>query len=189
MAAIARVFTGENNQFIPLKNNTLLNTGDLIKFYFYFEEQAYLYIFYEDSHGNLALLFPKEIEKAKIRNLTPVYIPGGASWIELDHITGKETFHIIASLLQLEKLEHLYCVHTQLKEIGEIKQSTLSILSEIKSISRQSFKKQAEKPVRIAGKLRGDLGDDLSIQQEFFKSGIEVNANSVFVKTLTIDHK
>ena len=188
-SAVVQVIQNGQPKIIPLTDNMLLKSGNLIKFYFEFERDGWLYFFYEDSAGDLSLLYPKELEQSKILKFTPVFVPEGFFWIELDSKTGKETFHLIVSSVQLEQLESLYGARIVLKERSDIKQSTQSILAEIKSLGRKSLIRPAEKPLRIAGKLRGNSGSDQPIPIELFSTALEVTASRTYVKSITIDHK
>lgn len=189
MSAVAKVTKGEDHQFIPLQDNIALQTGSLIKFYFEFEKESFLYIFHKDSSGTLTILFPRERQPAKVAQYTPVHIPEGNSWIQLDSNTGKENIYFIVSSAKLENLESLSSKHINMKEKVAVKESSQSILAEIKAIARNDLKKQAERPLRIAGRLRGDPGAEPSIQQELLRSAVEITANRTYVKTIKIDHK
>jgi hypothetical protein len=189
LSAVAQVNTSGRSQLIPVVDNMVLQSGNLIKFYLDLEKEGYLYLFHEDSQGELTLLFPKDSLKAKVLKNTSVYIPEGNSWIELDSHTGKETFHLLVSAVRLERLENLYNHHVMLKERDAIKQSVESILNQIKSLKRENFGRQAEKPIRIAGKLRGNSPSDSFIPQELSELASEITTSGTYVKSVTIDHK
>jgi hypothetical protein len=140
MSAVAKVVKGENHQFIPLPDNIALQTGNLIKFYFEFEKESFLYIFHEDSSGTLTILFPRELQPAKVAQYTPVYIPEENSWIKLDSNTGKENIYFIVSSAKFENLENLCSEHMNMKEKVAVKESSQSILAEIKAIARNDKK-------------------------------------------------
>jgi hypothetical protein len=137
----------------------------------------------------LTILFPRELQPAKVAQYTPVYIPEENSWIKLDSNTGKENIYFIVSSAKFENLENLYSKHMNMKEKVAVKESSQSILAEIKAIARNDLKKQAERPLRIAGRLRGGPGIEPSIQQELLRSAVEITANRTYVKTIKIDHK
>ena len=189
LAAVAQVITSGRSQLIPVVDNMVLQSGNLIKFYLGLEKEGYLYLFHEDSQGELTILFPKDSLKAKVLKNTSVYIPEGNSWIELDSHTGKETFHLLVSAARLERLENLYTHHVMLKERDDIKQSVESILNQIKSLKRETFGRQAEKPIRIAGKLRGNSPSDSLIPQELSELASEITTSGTYVKSVAIDHK
>lgn len=107
----------------------------------------------------------------------------------MDSQTGKETFHLLVSAVRLERLEKLYNHHIMLKEKDDIKQSVESILSQIKSLRRESLGKQAEKPIRIAGRLRGNSPSGSFIPQELSDLASEITTNGTYVKSVTIDHQ
>jgi hypothetical protein len=189
LAAVAQVNTNGRHKIIPVVDNMVLHSGNLIKFYLELEKEGYLYLFHEDSQGELTLFFPKNSWSKKVPASTPVYIPEGNSWIELDSNTGKENIHILVSTLRLERLEKLYNHHIMLKEKDDIKQSLESIIGEINSLKRTNFGKQAEKPLRIAGKVRGNSPGSSSIPQELSDMASEITTSGTYVKSVTINHK
>jgi hypothetical protein len=189
LAVVAQVNTSGGSQIIPVVDNMVLQSGNLIKFYLDLEKDGYLYLFYEDPQGDLVLLFPKDFLTAKVPNHTPVYIPKENSWIELDSHTGKETFHLLVSAVCLERLENLYNHHVLLREKDDIELSRESILGEINSLGRKNFGKPAEKPIRIAGKLRGDSSIGSFIPQELRDFASEITTSGIYVKSVIINHK
>ena len=188
-AAIAKVIKDRDSQIITLTDNIVLQSGNLIKFYLELDKEGYYYIFHEDSRGELVILFPKDIKKAIISRKTPIYIPEGNNWIELDSNIGRETFHIVVSAVDLTKLNELYKHHITLKEKDDLKKSGEMILHYIKSLKRQNFEQPAEKPIRIAGKLRGNSSDGLITQADFRNFVVEITTTGTYVKSVTIDHK
>jgi hypothetical protein len=189
MLAFAKISQGENRHFVTLSDNIFLNCGDLIKFYFVLENEAFIYLFHEDSRTNFTLLFPKTTQSAKASRSTPVCIPEGNSWIELDLNPEKEIFHLIVSTEQIEKLQKLYNHHIIVEENHAKNKSVQDILFEIKSLKRMSLRAKAEKPQRISGKLRGNYIGDLNIPPEIEHAAFEIFADGVYVKSYTINHK
>ena len=189
LAAVAQVNTSGRSQIIPVVDNMILQSGNLIKFYLDLEKEGYLYLFHEDSQGELVSLFPKDSLPAKVQKDTPVYIPEGNGWIELDSHTGKEIFHLLVSAVRLERLEKLYNHHIMLKEKEDIKQSRESIIGQIKSLKRENLGKPAERPFRIAGKVRDNSPSGSAFPQELSDLASEITTSGTYVKSVTIDHK
>lgn len=188
-AFVAQVNTDGRSQIIPVLDNMVLQSGSLIKFYLESQQEGNFYLFHEDSQGELVLLFPKDSLPAKVSKLTPVYIPEGNSWIELDSHTGKETFHLLVSAVRLERLEKLYNHYVMLVEKDDRRQSRESIIGEIKSLKRENLGKQAERPIRIAGKLRGDSPGASFNPVEIVDLASEITTSGTYVKSVIIDHK
>jgi hypothetical protein len=189
LAAVAKVIENGQHQIVPLTDNMVLRAGNLIKFYLELENEGYLYFFHEDSRGVLDRLFPVGSQQERVSKYTPVNIPEGNSWIELDSNTGKETFHLLVSIERLEQLEKLYNQHVILNAKSEINQSAQAILNEIKSLKRQNLLGQAEKPIRLAGKLRGNSSDGSITLADFRNFAVEITTTGTYVKSVTIDHK
>lgn len=188
-AAVAKVIKDRDSQIITLTDNMVLQSGNLIKFYLELDKEGHYYIFHEDSRGELAILFPKGLQKTIAQRKTPIYIPEGNNWIELDSNIGRETFHIIVSAVGLTKLNELYKHHITLKEKDELKKSGEFILHHIKSLKRQNFEQPAEKPIRVAGKVRGNLDGGLVFSNDVINFVSEITITSTYVKTLIIDHR
>lgn len=189
LAAVAKLTKVGRSQIIPLSDNILLESGSLIKFYLEIESQGWFYLFHEGPRGKLVRVFPKDSQPAFVLECTPVYVPEAASWIELDSNTGKETFHLIVSAVPLERLENLYNQHTMLEKIPDINQSAAAILNEIKLLKGKNLVGRAEKPVILAGKLRGDSSGDSISQQTLMNFASEISTAETYVKSIIIDHK
>ena len=189
LAAVAKVTKGGYSQIIPLSDNTVLRLSDLIKFYVELESEGYLYLFHVDSRGDLVRLFPQDSQPAFVLKHTPIYIPEANNWIELDSNTGKETFYLLVSIMRLDQLEKLYSQHVILKEKSQTNHSAKAILDEIESLKRPKLGGQAEKPIRLAGKLRGNSSDGSITLAEFRSFASEITTNGTYVKRVTIDHK
>ena len=188
-AFVAQVSTDGRSHIIPVVDNMVLQSGSLIKLFLESQEEVNFYLFHEDLQGGLALLFPKDLLPATIPKDTPVYIPEGNSWMELDSHTGKETFYLLFSAVRLERLEKLYNRYLMLKEKDDITHSVNSILNEIKSLRHENLGKQAEKPIRIAGKLRGNPPSGSLIPMELTSLASEITTTGIYIKSVTIDHK
>lgn len=189
LAVAAKVIKDDTPQIIPLSDNMVLQSGNCIKFYLEFEKEGFLYLFHTDPQGRLLLLFPGGSQAAKIKKHTAACIPGGNNWLELDSNTGKETFHLLVSAVRLEQLEGLYATHRMLKEDNAIRHSARSILAKIEEVRGEKLTSRAERPLRMAGKLRGNPGSDQSIPQAIANSAREITTSGTYVKTITIDHR
>jgi hypothetical protein len=189
LAVVAKAIENGQHQIVPLKDNMVLRSGNLVKFYLELESEGYLYLFHEDSRGELVRLFPQESQPAFVLNYTPVYIPEANSWIELDSNTGKETFHLLVSALRLDQLESLYNQHVIFKEKSETNRSAQAILDEIKALKRPNLEGQAEKPIRLAGKLRGNSSDGSITPAQFKSFASEITTTGTFVKSVSIEHR
>ncbi len=189
LSAVAHVVTDGQPRVIPLAGGMALRSGSRIKFYAEFETGGYFYLFHEDSRGALALLFPPTPGGASVMAHTPVYVPEGAGWIELDANPGRETFHLLVSAERLVRLESLCSKHGTPEGKPAVKRSSRSILAEIRSVGGGGLDRPAEKPLRIAGKLRGTPEAGAVVPPELFESAVEVSAGGSYVKSITIIHK
>jgi hypothetical protein len=76
-----------------------------------------------------------------------------------------------------------------MKEKSEINQSTQAILNEIKSLKRPNLEVQVDRPIRIAGKLRGNSFDNSITPAELRSFASKIAARGTYVKRVTIDHR
>ena len=189
LAAVAKVTENGKPKIVPLADNMVLRSGNLIKFYLELENEGYFYLFHEDSRGEFVRLFPQDSQPPQVLKYTPVYIPEADNWVELDSNTGKETFHLLVSTVRLDQLESLYNQHVILKEKSETSRAAQAILDKIKSLNRPNLGGQAERPIRLAGKLRGNSSDGSITPAEFRGFASEITATGTYTKRVTIDHR
>lgn len=189
LAAVAKIPTGGRSKIIPLSENMVLHAGSLIKFYIEMESEGFLYLFHEGSRGELVRLFPPDSKPGVVLKYTEIYIPEANNWIELDSTSGKETFHLLVSAVRLFQLESLYSQHVNFNEKSETYRSSKAILDEIQSLKRPTLKGQAERPIRLAGKLRGNSSDGSIQPSEFRRIAAKITAKDTYAKSVTIDHQ
>ena len=187
----AMVGSGHDQRLISIRKDTVLHTGDRIKFYIDPQSECFVYLFYHSAQGELLLLLPSEISAAHVFPGAKYYIPTGNAWFILDEVTGTEKFFLLASAKKLEKLESLYRNHIGLTNNIEIEISTQSILSEIKSLKRQhrNLTAAAERPVRLGGNFRGIQDDEKPLFPDVSQIAIEISALNFYSRTFTIDHQ
>jgi len=189
LAAVAKTPTGGRSQIIPLSDDMALQAGSLIKFYLELESEGFLYLFHEGSRGELVRLFPQDSQPGAVLKYTEIYIPEANNWIELDSTSGKETFHLLVSAVRLYQLESLYSQHANFKETSDRYRSSKAILDEIQSLKRPTLKGQAERPIRLAGKLRGNSFDGSITPSEFRSIASKITVKGTYAKSVTIDHR
>ena len=184
--------TGLGPQFDIITRDTMLRSGDQIKFFLKIEEKCFVYLIYQSSQGELSVLFPYRFRRlADDYQITGHhYIPKGDQWFELDQVTGTEKFYLLASAVRLHDLETL--VNTY-EGADTSKKAGLSgqILVEIRKLRKQhlKFKSYAEKPVTIIGNMRGSEKTKAVGLNDLADYAVEISANNFFSRTFTIDHQ
>jgi len=143
-------------------------------------KDAYVYLFYQDSSGDLSLIYPIPVYNHKIGTLS--YVPSEKEWYEFDRNKGTETLYLLASkkrLLDLEQITKKY-LDAQAKDKGDLESS---VLAEIKNIRKanSSFTTSAEKSVSVIGSFRGKPSSEVL--------ATEITAESFYGKTIRIEHK
>jgi hypothetical protein len=177
---------------MAVQNETRLGSGDRLKLFIEPRSAIHVYLFHLSTEGELDFLFPGEGQSARILPGSPLHIPDGTRWFQLDTHTGQEKFFLLVSAQQLHRLESLYAQHATLKEKAALQSSADSIMNEIKQLrlKHKDLSAPAEKPVRIGGSLRGQTPKDASIFPDVTPLASEISAPGGFYgRTFTIDHR
>jgi hypothetical protein len=180
------------SQFEEITNDTKLGSGDQIKFFLKPVSGCFLYLIYQSSQGELAVLFPYRFKDKVVGEeaLKAYYIPEGNEWFQLDEHRGQERFHLLASDTRLTRLEDLI---NQYESGDNTKKLELSqqILSEIDMLRRKNFKPKAnaERPLSIVGNIRGAKEKEAASPPDLAAHAVEISASHFFIRTYTIDHQ
>jgi hypothetical protein len=184
--------TAQGLQFEQITADTKLRSRDQIKFFLKPVSGCFLYLIYQSSQGELAVLFPYRFKDKSGEKQAPkgYYIPERNEWFQLDEHTGQERFHLLASDTRLTRLEDLI---NQYESGDNTKKSELSqqILSEIDMLRRKNFKPKAnaERPLSIVGNIRGTKGPQAALPLDLAEHAAEISASRFFIRTYTIDHQ
>ena len=180
------------SKFEAIERDTVLKTGDQIKFFLNVDKNCFVYLIYSSSQGELSVLFPYRF-KLRSSEYTVAghhYIPGGNQWFELDEHTGEEKFYLLASANRLMQLEAL--INDYESADGAKKPSLArAVLDEIRKLRKEhlKFKTYAERPVNIIGNLRGTEKAETSGGRDIAKIAVEISADTFYSRTFTIDHQ
>ena len=180
------------SKFEAIDRDTVLKTGDQIKFFLNVDKNCFVYLIYSSSQGEISVLFPHRF-KLRSSEYTVAghhYIPGGNQWFELDEHTGEEKFYLLASANRLTQLEAMI---NDYESADAAKKPTLAqaVLAEIRKLRKENlkFKTYAERPVNIIGSLRGTEKAETAEPQDIAKFAVEISADTFYSRTFTIDHK
>jgi hypothetical protein len=182
--AFAALIGGENPpKLIAITQDTTLKTGDQLKMLVELKKPCFVYVIYHGPQGEMQWLFPPSPQFFDTDNQTAKRhdIPPGDAWFRLDDQVGRETFYVLASAERLTSLEALLNTYASASR-GEQPQVATNIMAEIREVRKRfrQFATLAERPVPIAGNLRGpDIGD----------MAVEITAQNFYSKTFTIEHR
>lgn len=174
-------------KLVAIKQDTTLKSGDQIKFFIKLKTNSFAYLLYHGSRNEINVLFPSRF--AQSHDQVQYFIPQGAEWIKLDKQVGLETFYFLVSTDRLDDLERLIIEHQQAAPTKKA-QLTKQILEKARTLiwKNRKFKRTAEKPVTIMGRLRS--GNTIKNDPHDIKSlAMEVSGNNFYGKTFTIDHQ
>jgi Domain of unknown function (DUF4384) len=180
------------SKFEAIARDTVLKTGDQIKFFLKVDRNCFVYLIYSSSQGEISVLFPYrfKLQSTEYTVAGQHYIPGGNQWFELDEHLGEEKFYLLASANRLMPLEALI---NDYESADAAKKPSLAqvVLAEIRKLRKQNlkFKTYAERPVNIIGNLRGTEKADTAELQDIAKFAVEISADTFYSRTFTIDHK
>ncbi|MEE9225028.1 MAG: DUF4384 domain-containing protein [Bacteroidota bacterium] len=179
---------------VSIGRDTVLASGDQFKLYVQPVTNCYVYMIWYDSKKDLHMMFPYDFEQFSTDWVEGknYYIPKGREWYELDENKGREVLYLLAAkdrLKELEKLLEQYATApADEKEVAKAR-----VLNEVRNV-RKRFRKHttfAEKPVIIAGNVRGTGGVGISAPTmvKLTQFAVQVEANTFFSKTIIIQHK
>ena len=179
----ARLQREKPPKLVAITQDTTLHTGDQLKMLVELHTPCFVYVIYHGPQGDIQWLFPAPPQSfdTDYQTAKPYPIPPGEAWIRLDHQVGHETFYVLASAERLTTLESLLTAYAQAPhaEQQEIATDIVSAIRDVKKRYRQ-FATRAERPVPIAGNMRGQMLGDLAV---------EIRADNFYSKTFTIEHR
>jgi hypothetical protein len=181
------------SKFEAIDRDTVLKTGDQIKFFLNVDKNCFVYLIYSSSQGELSVLFPYRFKLGSTEEYSLAgqhYIPKGDQWFELDEHIGEEKFYLLASAKRLMQLEALI---NDYEGADAAKKPALAqaVLVEIRKLRKEhlKFKTYAERPVNIIGNLRGTEKAETAEPQDIAKFAVEISADTFYSRTFTIDHE
>ena len=180
------------SKFEAVTRDTVLKTGDQIKFFLNVNQNCFVYLIYRSSQGELSVLFPRrfQLQSAEYTVAGNHYIPAGDQWFELDEHTGEERFYLLASVKRLTDLEARVNDYESADKTNKPPLAK-KILAEIRKLRKQhlKFKTSAERPVNIIGNLRGTEKAETAEARDIAKYALEISADTFYSRTFTIDHQ
>jgi len=183
---------GQGSKFETITDDTVLETGDQIKFFIKIKNRCFIYLIYHSSQGELSVLFPyrfKPLSK-EFWALEHHHVPKGDQWFKLDDHVGQETFYLLASAKRLYDLELLINNYESADKTKKSDHKKI-ILAEIHKLRkpRVKLKKSAERPVAIIGNLRGFEKSEIVKGHELANYAVEISAKDFYSRAFIIDHK
>ena len=179
-------------QFEAITRDTIIKSGDQIKFFLRVENKCYVYLIYQSSQGDLSVLFPYRFKLLDngYQISKNYYIPKGDQWFELDEYTGTEKFYLLATANRLVELEDLINEYESADKSNKITIGEKIIL-ETRRLRKKhrKFKSHVERPVTIIGKMRGTEKTKAAGLEDIADYALEISANNFFSRTFTIDHQ
>ena len=181
--------TDGGQKFESVTRDTVLKSGDQIKFFINLKKKCFLYVIYYSSQKELSVLFPFRF-KAQDLAPQPIYIPKGNEWFELDDHTGREKFYLLGSAERLADLEILVNKYESADKAKKQEFAT-QVLAEIRRLRKQhlKLKSSAERPVTIIGNMRGSGNKEVSGKYDVADFAVEISADNFFSRTFTIGHQ
>jgi hypothetical protein len=184
--------TAVGPQFEIIQRDSLLKSGDQIKFFLSLNTVSYVYLIYQSSQQELIVLFPHRFNE--LGQGTQIggnhYIPQDDQWFELDETTGLEKFYLLASVERLVELENLVNAYESADKANRVELSQ-NIVAEIRRLRKKhrKFKTYAEKPVAVIGNMRGSAKTKAVGLNDLSEHAVEISTTNFFSRTYTIDHQ
>ncbi len=179
-------------QFEAITRDTVMKSGDQIKFFLRIENKCFVYLIYHSSQGDISLLFPYRFKlwDTDCRISRNYYVPKDDQWYKLDEYTGTEKLYLLASADRLAEFEDLISEYESADKSNKIAIGK-EIVVEIHKLRKKyrKFKSHVEKPVTIIGKIRGTVKTKAADLKDIADYAIEISAKSFFIRSFTIEHK
>lgn len=188
----ALVGTESGMRLEPVRNSTILKSGDKFKMMLEMEKKCYLYVIYKNSQGEMSLLFPYGIEQFETNYETSrkYFLPPREAWYELDNRTGSETFYVIASSQRLRDVEYLFTRYDSAEPARKrgIALQVLSALDRIRTEHRD-YTIVAEAPLTSDTTTRGVERSQGADPTDISCLATQVRASDFYSKTYVIEHR
>ncbi len=179
-------------QFEIIKRDSVLKSGDQIKFFVGFNYPSYVYLIYQSSQQDLIVLFPQRFKDLGHDQQTAGnhYIPKGDQWFELDEYAGLEKFYLLASVERLTELESKVNAYESADKAnrGALGKKVVAEIRRLRKKHRK-FKTYAEKPVAVIGNMRGSAKTKAVGLKDLADHAVEISTTNFFSRTYTIDHQ
>lgn len=184
--AFGAQLSSENDKtpkLVSITQDMPLKTGDQLKMLVELQKPCFVYVIHHGPGEKVRWLFPYTMPPFENDYTTGKRydIPEGKAWFKLNEEVGRETFYVLASVERLSDLETLLTSYASASAADkpQIAGNIVAAIRDVKKRYRQ-FSTLAERPVPIAGNLRGpDLAD----------LAIEIKAHNFYSKTFTIEHR
>jgi len=189
-AVVGKTSMNGKKAIINVQRDTTLYTGDSFKMLIQPLSKCYVYVMFQDSRGGMTLLFPYSSNEIGSSVSTDVSytMPRGRLWYSLDSNTGRETFYIIASGERLAELEKLL-LNLKKQDEQTAKNVTQQVIQQINTYRKlyRKFVSISEKPIAIAGNVRG-IGDEKEVDRvDLSQFATEVEATGIYIRTISIE--
>lgn len=179
-------------QFEIIQPESVLKSGDQIKFFLGLSGNNYTYLIYQSSQQDLVVLFPRRFIDLGPDKLTAGnhYIPKGAQWFVLDEFAGLEKFYLLASVERLSELENLINAYesADTSNRGALGKKVVAEIRRLRKKQR-TFKTYTEKPVAVIGNMRGSAKTKAVGLNDLADHAVEISTTNFFSRTYTIDHQ
>lgn len=184
--------TALGHQFEIIQRDSVLKSGDQIKFFLGLDGNNYVYLIYQSSQEDLIVLFPQRSPERgqDKKSAGNHYIPEDAQWFELDEFTGLEKFYLLASVERLTELENLVNAYESAAKAhrGELGKKVVAEIQRLRKKHRR-LKTYAEKPVAAIGNMRGSAETKAVGLRDLADHAVEISTTNFFSRTYTINHQ
>lgn len=185
--------SSSHRRAVPVTTGMVLHSGDQLKMMIRTMDKCFVYLIYKDSQANLTMLFPYSPQQfdSDYRVARNYYVPEGEAWFQLDKMTGRETFYLIASDQRLMDIEYTYGKYVSCKGKKDKRDMAAQMLSELDSITQKHFASSgqdslpADRKSLARGFERAAGADPTDI------TGLarQISFNNIYSRTFVIDHK
>ncbi len=164
-----------------------LSSGDRFRILFQPRSRCFFYVYLHDAQKNLHLLAQRDFDPQGdwlVNN--GCSLPEGENWYRFDGARGVELFYLIVSAHRLGRLEALTssALRRADRQGDPLRLARKRpVLDEIRRLIRESsaLAEPVQMPINVAGEFRG-----ITAESEY--QGIDVQAGSLYVRTIRLGH-
>ena len=185
----AVVAVGDSTDYQIVEGAVTMSEGDRFRLCAEVVLECHLYVVHVAPSGAVTALHPvKPVFDGGVGDGREILLPSGGRWFTLDAETGIERIYLVASVERQEELERALATHAAASVAGQ-SESGAAVRKLLLGLRRSTgnFTRSAEKPVSIAGVVRGAENEAQCVSA--LRHAPIYSAWDLYVKTLTIDHR
>jgi hypothetical protein len=171
---------GQSRHFVRITDDVRLRSGDELQMFLSPVTACFIYVLHEDPTGAFTVLFPPAPGgfPGNYGAAREYYVPA-SDWLMLDRHKGMERIYLIASRDRLSRFEALV--------LRRKAATQKDVVGELAALLKQRAANWSERPVTMAGQIRGTPGKPN--YPDVAAHAAEITVPGFFTRVFVIDHR